>query len=327
MKNSVKFAIVGLGLILALVLFKYSGKFTEWYSTPSEPPTSTQTDIPLSSTVSAPESDACESPISYMKVESGTRKGVIEVGASGFNAFAIISNTSGEYNVIYKKFGESNMYEGMATTSDIRAGLKDYIGQLGNQGVGSGNIHFVVSSGALKNPKTTQIISEIKAKGYVVNTVTAEQEGKYAYKAQIPTGYEDNSMSVDIGSGNTKITWKQDGKLISKETHGAKYLQNNTTDAQAYNDVKVAVQSVPAQYRQNVFIIGGVPFKMASQTCEGSRYITLKDPKYYSKLDGDPKFKSGVNIYKAIYETAHPNKVVFDYDTNFTVGFLTSLSN
>ncbi|MGY0040819.1 hypothetical protein [Pedobacter sp. NJ-S-72] len=57
----------------------------------------------------------------------------------------------------------------MATTADIRTGLKDYIGAMFDKGVKSKNIHFVISSGAQKEPKTAAITSELKKMGYVVN--------------------------------------------------------------------------------------------------------------------------------------------------------------
>ncbi len=51
--------------------------------------------------------------------------------------------------------------------------------------------------------------------GFVVNNVTAEQEAKLALKATVPPSFADNSYMVDIGSGNTKISWEENGSLKS----------------------------------------------------------------------------------------------------------------
>lgn len=134
----------------------------------------------------------------------GALYGVIEVGASGFNTFVINADKEDNYEVIYKEFGESLAYEGFMTKEDVITGLKKYLSTVFEKGVAGKNVHFVMSSGALKNPKTKLIAQSIRQMGYVVNEVTPEQEGKYALRALLPKQYQDNSITVDIGSGNTK---------------------------------------------------------------------------------------------------------------------------
>jgi hypothetical protein len=257
---------------------------------------------------------------------NGTLKGVIEVGASGFNSFVVSVDKSKNWELVSKQFGESLAYEGFASTNDVKAGLKKYLGDIFNKGVAGRNMHFVISSGALKNPKTELIAKAIEEDGCVVNRVTAEQEGKYALKALLPRDYMDNSFVVDIGSGNTKISWYEGASLKSIEAPGAKYYQTGATDQEVYSKIVAAVQNVPPGKRNNCFMIGGVPFKLANETRQNNeRYTTLQNPDYYSAGD-DVKVKSGLNIYRALQEGSACNSFIFDWDANFTIGFLLTLN-
>lgn len=256
---------------------------------------------------------------------NGTLKGVIEVGASGFNSFVVNIDKDKNWEMVDKQFGESLAYEGFATVSDVQTGLKKYLSNIFTKGVSGRNAHFVMSSGALKNPKTKLIADAIEKMGYVVNRVTPEQEGKYALKALLPKTYVNNSFVVDIGSGNTKVSWYEGSKLKSLEGPGAKYYQIPMTDQDAFSKIKSLVDQVPADKREYAFIIGGVPFSLAKQVRSSEeRYTTLEDPDFYSGGD-DVKIKSGLNIYRALNEV-HPKAFIFDWDANFTIGFLMSLN-
>lgn len=193
------------------------------------------------------------------------------------------------------------------------------------KGVNKNNMHFVISSGAQKVPKTTIISNELKKIGYVVNLVTAEQEGKYAFKATVPPSYQDNSFLVDIGSGNTKISWQEGSNLKSLETTGAKYYDKGTPDAQVNSEVMAKAGKIPEGKRNVCFIIGGVPFTLAKQHRKGEeRYTVLNAPDTY-KPGNDKKMASGLNIYKGIADATKCDTFVFDWDANFTIGFLLSL--
>ncbi|QIL42437.1 hypothetical protein G7074_26150 [Pedobacter sp. HDW13] len=257
------------------------------------------------------------------KPVNGEYKGVVEVGASGFNSFVVNIDKEKRWEIISKDFGKSFVYEGLANTADIRTGLKDYIGAMFDKGVKSKNIHFVISSGAQKEPKTTAIVSELKKMGFVVNLVTAEQEGKLALKCVLPASYYDNSFVVDIGSGNTKISW-MDGDVKSSEAPGAKYYEKNLKDDAVYDLVKSVSSKIPSTKHEVCFIIGGVPFELAKQTRTGDeRFTVLNDPDKYNT--DKIKIKSGVNIYKAIKDATNCDTFVFDWDANFTIGFLLAL--
>lgn len=258
------------------------------------------------------------------KPVNGELKGVVEVGATGFNSFVINIDKEKRWEIKSKDFGKSLVYEGLATTDDIRAGLKKYIGDMFDKGVKSKNIHFVISSGAQKEPKTTIIASELKKMGFVVNLVTPEQEGKLALKSALPPSYNASAFVTDIGSGNTKISWMNGTSIATQEAPGAKYFEKDMKDDAVYAEVKSKAAMVPKAQREVCFIIGGVPFELANQHRQGEeRYTVLKAPGDYT---GDkPKTKSGLNIYKALVDATGCDTFVFDWDANFTIGFLLSL--
>ncbi len=258
------------------------------------------------------------------KPVNGTLKGVVEVGASGFNSFVVNIDAQKRYEVVSKDFGESLVYEGLATTDDIRAGLKKYLAGMFDKGVQNRNMHFVISSGAQKEPKTAGIVSELKKMGYVVNLVTPEQEGKLALKSVQPAAYEDNSFVADIGSGNTKLSWYEGSALKAVELPGAKYYESGKADDAVAAEVKAKAAAIPKGRREVCFIIGGVPFELAKQTRKGDeRYTVLAAPGAYK---GDKaKTKAGLVIYKALGDATGCDTFVFDWDANFTIGFLLSL--
>lgn len=255
---------------------------------------------------------------------NGKLKGVVELGASGFNSFIINIDSQKNWKMEKAEFGNSLVLENMASDFDIREGLKKYIAGMLDYGVSGRDIHFVVSSGAIKAENTQKIIRALKSLNYVVNTVTPEQEGKLALRSVLPAEYENNAFVTDIGSGNTKISWKEGDKISALETYGSKYYQNSTSDETVYNGVKEQAAKIPSSKTKTCFIIGGVPFDLAKQIRNGKeRYTVLKAPADYK---GDnAKTKAGLTIYKAIADATGCNEFVFDWDANFTIGFLLNL--
>lgn len=253
--------------------------------------------------------------------EGGKLKGVVELGASGFNSFIIKVDDQKHWKLEKAEFGNSLVMENMASDDDIRQGLKSYIGKMLDYGVGGRDIHFVVSSGAVKAEGTQKIVKALKSLNYVVNTVTPEQEGSLGLRSVLPAEYAGKAFVVDIGSGNTKISWKTGESTRALETYGAKYFQNNTSDATVASEVSAKAKQVPSELRQTCFIIGGVPFDMAKVSRNGKeRYTVLDAPTAY-KLD-NAKDKAGINIYRAVADATGCKQFVFDWDANFTIGFL-----
>jgi hypothetical protein len=327
------------GILITLVVIAVLGYFAFKSRTPS--PTKERTDIELPApnsdsvgsgpgTVSAPKEVASTSQdreFSYApdKPINGKLRGVVELGASGFNSFVINLDDQRRWEIISKDFGTSLAYEGLATTEDIREGLKKYIAGMIDKGVAKQDIHFVISSGAQKEPKTTTISNELKKMGYVVNKVSPDQEAKYGLKATVPSSFADNSFMVDIGSGNTKVSWEEGGTLKTLELPGAKYYEKGTSDEEVYGAIKSQIAKIPEAKRNVGFIIGGVPFTLAKQHRKGEeRYTVLRAPGSYTPVD--KKMSSGLNIYKAIADGTQADTFVFDWDANFTIGFLLGLN-
>jgi hypothetical protein len=252
---------------------------------------------------------------------NGKLKGVVELGATGFNSFIIRVDAQKNWKLEKAEYGASLVYEKLATDDDIKSGLKRYIGDMLAFGVGPRDIHFVISSGAKKVDITTKIQQTLTTMGYVTNTVTAEQEGRYGLKACMPQAYRGNGFVVDIGSGNTKISVVKGSTVQSYESFGAKYFQNGTSDETVSNEITSKCSNIPSGSRGICFVIGGIPFELAKQVRNGKeRFTVLKSPGDY-KADGE-KQKAGLNIYNAVAKATGCKQFIFDWDANFTIGFL-----
>lgn len=256
---------------------------------------------------------------------NGKLKGVVELGATGFNSFIVRIDGQKNWKLENSEFGASLVHENMATDEDVRQGLKRYIAKMLDFGVQGKDIHFVVSSGAAKAEVTEKITRVLRTMNYFVNVVTPQQEAQYAYKAAMPNGFDSKAFVVDIGSGNTKISYKQGSWITGIECPRAKYYQNNMNDSQVYQEIKSKANQVPANLRSTCFIIGGVPFELADQVRKDKkeRYTPLMSPGAY-QAKGE-KQRAGLNIYKAIADATGCQQFVFDWDANFTIGFLLSL--
>ena len=316
--------------------FGSKGSTTE---SPSMPTPNDQRDAPSTASSGSNESASSSSSSSnssatarrtfdYKPTEptGGKIKGVVELGASGFNSFVVRIDAKKNWKLEKADYGSSLVYEKMTTDDDVKMGLKNYIAKMLDFGVDGRNIHFVISSGAQKVELTKKIIEYLKLMGYVVNPVTADQEGKLGLKCVLPEEYKNDAFVADIGSGNTKMTWYEGAGLKSVEASGAKYFQIGQTDAAVYGEVKQKSSAVPNPKRKTCFIIGGAPFQMAKMVRQGKeRFTVLNAPDNY-KME-DAKGKAGVNIYKAIADGTNCQQFVFDWDANFTIGFLLALPN
>lgn len=252
----------------------------------------------------------------------GKLKGVVELGASGFNSFIVRIDPQRNWKLEKAEFGNSLVLENMATDDDIRRGLKAYISRMLAYGVSGRDIYFVVSSGAATAEGTKHIMESLKALGYVVHLVTPEQEGALGLRAAIPAAYADKAFMVDMGSANTKIAWQAQGKAVVASTYGSKYYQQALPDSKVAADVAAKAALVPAARRQTCFIIGGVPFELAKIGRQGQEQFTvLKAPGDYAQVEG-AKLKAGVTIYRALAEATGCQQFVFGWDTNFTIGYL-----
>lgn len=285
---------------------------------------------------SAPASEAAAAPAnttSFSKQSfsytppapvNGKLRGVVELGATGFNSFIIRVDAQKNWKLEKADYGASLVYENMTSDSEVKDGLKQYISDMVAYGVSPKDIHFVISSGAKKAEITDKIIKTLSGMKYYVNTVTAEQEGQYALRCVLPSDYSGRAFVVDIGSSNTKISWKDAGKVKALESYGSKYSQGGISASAAAADVKAKAEQVPSNLTGTCFIIGGVPFDFAKKARNGKeRYTVLPAPSDI-KAEGD-KQVNGLNIYNSIASATGCKQFVFDWDANFTIGFLLTL--
>lgn len=294
-------------------------------------PVSNVLTAPVSAPVPAPAAAASVAPavaaFSYRTEApvNGKLRGVVELGASGFNMFIIRVDNKRNWKLEKSEFGNSLVMENMATEEDVRTGLKAYIGKMLDFGVPGRDIHFVVSSGAALSENTRRITKGLEALRFVVTTVTPEREGALALRAALPATYATKGFVMDMGSANSKISWYVNGQPRVQDTFGSKYYEKNIDDATVAAAVKAKAAQVPTSLRGTCFIIGGVPYELAKAGRQGQEpYTILKTPTDYPQLSG-AKIKSGLNIYQALAEATGCQQFVFGYDTNFTIGYLLSL--
>ncbi|MGI4864775.1 MAG: hypothetical protein ACRYFZ_12700 [Janthinobacterium lividum] len=290
------------------------------------PGAANQGDTATSATSASPTASGERAPFAYTAPEptGGRLRGVVELGASGFNSFIVRTDAQHNWKLNKAEFGNSLVMENMATDEDVRTGLKSYIAKMLDFGVSGKDIHFMVSSGALKAEGTQKIMKQLAKLGYVVNTVTPEKEGVLGLRSVLPPSYASKAFVVDIGSGNTKISWLAGGAPKSVETYGAKYFEGGTDDATVAADVKTKAQQVPADLRATCFIIGGIPFELAKKVRKGTERYTVLDAASAYQLD-NAKGKAGLNIYRSVAEATGCKQFVFDWDANFTIGYLLTL--
>lgn len=256
------------------------------------------------------------------KPENGKLKGVVELGASGFNSFVINVDKDKNWELVNAEWGTSSVVEGLASGEDLSLGLESYVSSmLDKYNVKQEDIHVVVSSGAQNEAGTSQIIEAFQELGYTVNKVTVEKEGEYALRSALPQQHYDDSFVMDLGSGNTKVSWIENGFVQAYQSPGSKYYKKGVSDTDAYSSTSEKAKQIPQSRRGQCFIIGGVAFKLASRDRnEKERFTVLRLPSKY-KADGE-KEKSGLNILKAIVESTGCKTFIFDWNANFAIGLL-----
>lgn len=256
------------------------------------------------------------------ELDGGVLKGVILLGGSGFDSFIISIDSSRNWKLEKAAFGESKVVEGQASHDEIKIGLEDYIKSFLDAGVSSEHIHFIVSSTAIKDKEVLEIIPILEETGYQINRISEEEEARYSYLATMPKGWQNDGYVVDIGSGNTKISWISEGKIQSSTTYGSKYNLLELSEEEILADISEKIQDVPTSLRQKCFLIGGAPYKIAKAFNEYTdRYTVLKNLDEYEFTD-DQKAQNGIMILKTIQTQTQTSEFIFDWNSNFSIGFL-----
>ena len=204
---------------------------------------------------------------------NGRNKGVVELGASGFNSFIVSMDQGKNWSLKKADWGNSLVYDGLASNEDITSGLKKYISDILDYGVSGKDIHFVVSSGAQKVDATQKIIQGLKKLGYVVNTVSPEEEGTYALQAGLPKAFRDGGFMVDIGSGNTKVSWIDNGDVQARETYGSKYYVDQINENDVYDNAKKGRPGDTAKECRHLLYVGWRSVQSRQGGPEGQRTL------------------------------------------------------
>lgn len=251
-------------------------------------------------------------------------KGVVELGSEGFNSFIIRLDKDKNWKLVKSQFGKSYLIENASSNTQITEGLINYIAEISEAGVNSYDIHFVVSSGAASQYSTAKIISIIEKMGYIVNMVSAEKEGQLAFRSVVPDSRKNETLVIDVGSSNTKISWLEKKEIISISTHGSKYFKNNISDTIVCKDLNEIASMMPESRTKSVYLIGGMPYKYAKQTRHESERYTKLDP-IVSYTPKDEKERCGALILKKLQDAGRIEEYIFDWDSNFAIGFLLEL--
>lgn len=310
-------AIIGMFFVISSFRGDNKGRLAAHSATPA-------VDAPPPAPAATPDSALSTFNYLPLKPVGGRLRGVVELGASGFNSFIVRSDAQRNWQLQKSEYDNSLIMENMASDEDIRRGLRAYIVNMLDYGVAGKDIHFVVSSGALKMAAAHRIVKQLAHMGYVVNTMTSTKEAALGLNVAMPPLFGDKAFVVDIGSGGTEISWMQDGKPRAATTYGSKYFEFGVPDQEVAADARAKAGLVPAGLRQTCFIMGGIPFEMAKQVRRGKeRYTVLGAPDFYHLENA--KGKSGQVVYQAIAQATGCQKFVFDWDANFTIGYLLSL--
>ncbi len=258
------------------------------------------------------------------KPVGGKLLGIIELGYTGFNSFTVRMDNQDRWVLEKAVYGESYISDGAITFEHVMNKIDQFKAEMITYGVSRNNINFVASSSAIKNDRVIEIADRLRQLNIGIITVNADQEGNYALQATVPPDLYAHAFMVDVGSGNTKVTWIKDGKAQTIETYGSKYYEEGISDEEAFKSIREALIRVPAQNKQICFMVGKVPYTLATATNNrNGRYTILESPTSY-KLREEQEL-AGLNIYKALYEESTISHV-FDWDSNFSIGVLMTVN-
>ncbi|MEQ8904194.1 hypothetical protein [Ekhidna sp.] len=258
------------------------------------------------------------------KPQKGKLNAVIELGALGLNYFIISIDAQGRWDLKKAKYGRSNLIYGVNSTAEITAKINEFKNEIINFGVAGKDIHLLASSSVVKTDQVSVLNEKLKSLNLKIKSINADMEAQYALMATIPREFIEESFLVDIGSGNTKISWVQDTDTLSIEIHGSKYFLSDVQDTTVFREVRDAILEVPTQNRNLCFVLGGMIYEFVKDEINSSekRYFVLDPPDAYP-IDNE-KLKAAYVIYNALYlEPTY--SYIFDSKSNFSIGYLISL--
>ncbi|MEP5612000.1 MAG: hypothetical protein ABJP45_07105 [Cyclobacteriaceae bacterium] len=255
---------------------------------------------------------------------NGKLLGIIELGYSGFNSFIVRMDNQDRWSLEKVTYDESYVGDGSITFDYVLSEIQKFRSEMIEYGVSNHDINFVASSSAIRNQKVVDITEQLRSLNIGIITVSATQEGIYAFDATIPKELKEDAFMVDMGSGNTKVSWMEGSEVKTLETFGSRYHEIGTSDQDARIGIKDAVAQVPSRNRNLCFMVGKIPFLLATKTNNRStRYTVLESPSAYSFTD--EQSQAGLNLYDALWEESTIS-YVFDWDSNYSIGVLMNVN-
>lgn len=292
---------------------------------PEEKTMTTESSAVLAVNQSGIKADRQFSYVAPVPSEQAKLFGVGAIGDSELTSLVVKIDKNHVWQLQKRQDDKTLIVEGAQNEEQIKASLKKYLSDMAAEGVLGVNMHFVVSSGALKSGNADALVRSLRKEGYIVNEVTPEQEGILAFRSTVPEVYRDSSIMVDVGSVNTKISWEEKGQLKALETYGTKYFEAGLAPKQVFDEVVEIMKDIPAEKKKQVFIIGDVPYGLARSIREQQqRYVVLNQPASYQPKND--KEEAGLNIYNAmVRDTGTEVRYIFDFDAHYAIGFLQGL--
>lgn len=253
----------------------------------------------------------------------GELKAVIELGALGLNYFIIEVDDQARWSLEKQIFGRSNIVYGETSIDEIIDNILSFQSEILGYGVQKNNIHVVVSSSAIES-KISNLEQQLSDLSMTTKTVNPDEEAKYAMIATIPKEFIDESFMVDVGSGNTKLSWVNLGDTSTIEIHGSKYFLSEVQDTTVFREVRDAILQIPESNRNLCFMLGGIIYEFVKEEIQQTdqRYHVLKAPGSYPT--NNEKLKAGNVIYNGLH-LAPTYSYIFDNHSNFSIGYLVSL--
>lgn len=263
----------------------------------------------------------------------------IEIGAKGVKANVVVMTPTGDddYDIVekFRRSINTTIIAGVkergefdqSSIDETAKAVKDIHDQLTGKLQVKPNDIFVVGSSALWKAKNREKLAE-KVKemtGKELSFITVEQEVLFNIAGAIPSKYRDKSLSLDIGSGNTKIGYMDPSggwRAVTAEIplgtvtftdavnkadqSGDKFgaTADRILKEQLLGKLRAESQKKPGfKNRRPVYLVGGIAWAVSTLTHPGNQdgymKLTLADIEgFIKRLEKNPDGIFTVNLDK-----------------------------
>ena len=295
-----------------------------------------QLEAPTSPTAPPVQSSFSPSPVMY----SGTPQKfmAVETGSTGQKYFASELYPNGAIKIVKDEFHNFNLLDREDNVGSGLDSLEVVMKRMMNEyQVPGRNVLYFGSSGFAQSEFAASFKDMARKRGYLMWIINEHQEGLWGFKKSVPNGYRDNSVFIDLGGGNSKISAIADGKIRSGSTLGTKsYDKCNNCYQQLQKEISNIFQDNPSfGYKSNIFLTGGTPYILSGLKSPGSpeEYIPLfyNDINYlegqirnnwesyvnnsaysaYTNIYNQQRLLAGITVLKSLYEKIGNNKPCF----------------